>query len=84
MLIWTGWGLWALSHIMPRGLTLWFGNLHLFFEWGLILFLLVHIFLGLYMFDEFKSMFLNGRIPYERAKENSPIWVERELVKINK
>ncbi|MBN1882523.1 MAG: cytochrome b/b6 domain-containing protein [Deltaproteobacteria bacterium] len=82
LLLWTGWGLWALPHVLPRGLTLWFGHLHLIVGWGLILFLLVHVFLGIYMFDDFKSMFLDGRIPYEKAKEASPLWVERELVEV--
>jgi formate dehydrogenase subunit gamma len=82
VLIWTGWGLWAFPHVLPRGLALWFGNLHLVFGWGLILFFLVHLFLGIYMFDEFKSMFIHGRIPYKKAEKDSPLWVERELVKI--
>jgi len=84
VLIGTGWMLWAFPHVIPRGLTLWFGHLHLVFGWGLILFFLVHIFLGIYMFDDFKSMFIDGRIPYGKAEKESPLWVERELVKIEK
>jgi len=82
ILIGTGWTLWALPHVVPRGLTLLFGNLHLIFAWGLTLFLLVHIFLGIYMFKDFKAMFLHGLIPYEEAEEVAPLWVKHELIKI--
>jgi len=82
ILLVTGWGLWGLPHILPNGMTALFGTLHLVFGWILILFLLVHIFLGIYMFDDFKAMFLHGKIPYEEAKEIAPIWVERELMKV--
>jgi len=82
ILIATGWGLWGFPHILPHGMAALFGTLHLVFGWILILFLLVHIFLGIYMFDDFKAMFLHGKIPYEEAKEIAPIWVERELMKV--
>jgi formate dehydrogenase subunit gamma len=83
-LIGTGWTLWALPHVMPRGLTLFFGNLHLVCGWGLTLFLLVHIFLGIYMFADFKAMFLHGKIPFDEAEEVAPLWVANELVTIRK
>ncbi len=84
ILIATGWGLWAFPHILPHGTGSLFGTLHLVFGWILILFLLVHVFLGIYMFDDFKAMFLHGKIPYEEAKEIAPIWVERELMKVER
>lgn len=84
ILIATGWGLWGFSHILPHGMANLFGTLHVVFGWILILFLLVHIFLGIYMFDDFKAMFLHGKIPYEEAKEMAPFWVENEIVKISK
>jgi len=58
--------------------------LHAIAAWALTLFLCVHIFLGVYMFDDFKAMFLHGKIPYEEAKEMAPLWVEKEIVAINK
>jgi formate dehydrogenase subunit gamma len=84
ILIATGWGLWGFPHILPHGMAALFGTLHLVFGWILILFLLVHIFLGIYMFDDFKAMFLHGKIPYEEAKEMAPLWVENEIVKIER
>jgi len=60
------------------------GMLHTFFAWLLTLFLLVHLFLGIYMFDDFKSMILHGKIPYEEAREMSPEWVEKEIISISK
>jgi len=84
VLIATGWGLWGFPHILPHGMAALFGTLHLVFGWILILFLLVHVFLGIYMFDDFKAMFLHGRIPYDEAKEMAPLWVENEIVKIGR
>ncbi|HEU20363.1 MAG TPA: formate dehydrogenase [Deltaproteobacteria bacterium] len=82
ILIVTGWALWAFPHILPVGMVLLFGNLHMIFGWILSIFLLVHIFLGIYMFDDFKAMFLHGMIPYGEAEETAPKWVKTELVKI--
>jgi len=84
ILIATGWVLWGFPHILPHGMVNLFGTLHVVFGWILILFLLVHIFLGIYMFDDFKAMLLHGKIPYEEAKEMAPLWVENEIVKISK
>jgi formate dehydrogenase subunit gamma len=83
ILIATGWGLWGFPHILPHGITALFGTLHVVFGWILILFLLVHVFLGIYMFDDFKAMFLHGKIPYEEANEMAPLWVKNEIVKID-
>ncbi len=84
ILIVTGLGLWGFPHVVPHGLGSLFGTLHLVIGWILILFLLVHVFLGIYMFDDFKAMFLHGEIPYDEAREMSPLWVEKEIVKILK
>jgi formate dehydrogenase subunit gamma len=35
------------------------------------------------MFEDFKSMILHGKIPYEEAREMSPLWVEKELIPIS-
>lgn len=81
LLIATGWGLWVIPHILPDGLVRLFGDIHLIAGVFLSLFLLVHIFLGIYMFDDFKAMFLHGKIAYEYAAEVSPRWVREELAR---
>jgi formate dehydrogenase subunit gamma len=83
ILIFSGWILWAFPHLAPRAAVAWMGELHTFFAWVLTLFLCVHLFLGVYMFDDFKAMILHGKIPYEEAKEMSPKWVEKELIPIS-
>ena len=82
ILIGTGWVLWAFPHNVPRSAVALMGHLHTIFGWLLTLFLPVHLFLGIYMFDDFKAMLLDGKIPYEEAKERSPLWVKDELEKI--
>lgn len=83
VLIFSGWILWAFPHLAPRAAVAWMGELHTFFAWVLTLFLCVHLFLGVYMFDDFKAMILHGKIPYEEAREMSPKWVEKELIPIS-
>ena len=82
ILIGTGWILWGFPHNVPRSTAAFLGNLHTIFGWLLAIFLLVHIFLGIYMFDDFKAMFRHGKIPYEEAKEMSPLWVENEIISL--
>lgn len=84
VLIFSGWILWAFPHLVPRETVALLGMLHTFFAWVLTLFLLVHLFLGIYMFDDFKSMLLHGKIPYDEAKEISPLWVEKEIISLSK
>lgn len=84
ILIFTGIALWAFPHNLPRGTVALFGHLHMIAAWGLTLFLCVHVFLGIYMFDDFKAMFLHGKIPYEEAKEMAPLWIENELIAIDR
>jgi formate dehydrogenase subunit gamma len=84
LLIGTGWALWVFPHIIPRGLAGTFGNIHLVVGFFLTLFLLVHMFLGIYMFHDFKAMFLHGKIPYQEASEVAPLWVEQEIVHLSK
>jgi formate dehydrogenase subunit gamma len=79
ILIGTGLVLWAFPHNFPRQTVALFGSLHTIFGWLLTTFLLVHLFLGIYMFDDFKAMLLNGKISYEEAREASPLWVEKEI-----
>ncbi len=83
VLILSGWVLWAFPHLTPRAAVAYLGALHTFFAWLLTLFLCVHLFLGVYMFDDFKAMILHGKIPYEEAKDMSPKWVENEIVPLN-
>ncbi|MEN6474462.1 MAG: cytochrome b/b6 domain-containing protein [Syntrophaceae bacterium] len=80
LLIGTGLSLWLFPHVIPHALAKAFGDIHLIAGLFLTLFLLVHIFLGIYMFDDFKAMFLHGRIPYEEAAEVAPLWVQGEIV----
>jgi formate dehydrogenase subunit gamma len=83
ILIGTGLILWAFPHNVPRSTVAFLGQLHTVFGWILTLFLPIHLFLGIYMFDDFKAMILNGRIPYEEAKEASPLWVKDDIVPLN-
>jgi len=82
ILIGTGWVLWAFPHNFPRETVGLFGNLHTLFGWILTLFLPAHLFLGVYMFDDFKAMILHGKIPYDEAREVSPLWVEKEVTSL--
>ncbi|NMC96581.1 MAG: formate dehydrogenase [Deltaproteobacteria bacterium] len=82
VLILSGLVLWAFPHLTPRAAVAYLGTLHTFFAWVLTLFLCVHLFLGVYMFDDFKAMILHGKISYEEAKEMAPRWVEKEIVHI--
>lgn len=79
LLILSGWVLWALPHAVPHGAASMIGSIHLYASWVLILFLFVHLFLGIYMWDDFKAMFVDGRIPYEDAAEKAPLWVKNDL-----
>lgn len=83
ILIGTGWILWAFPHNVPRSLAALSGHLHTIFGWILSLFLLVHLFLGIYMVDDFKAMLLHGKIPYDEAEEMSPLWVKDEMMPLN-
>lgn len=82
-LIFSGWILWAFPHLAPRATVHVMGLLHAFIALFLTLFLPVHLFLGIYMFDDFKSMILHGKIPYEESKEISPLWVKNEIISIS-
>lgn len=82
LLIFSGWVLWTLPHILPHGGVSLLGSIHLYVSWVLILFLLVHLFLGIYMMDDFKAMFFHGMIPYKDAEEKSPLWVKNDIYKI--
>ncbi|HXK47716.1 MAG TPA: cytochrome b/b6 domain-containing protein [Deltaproteobacteria bacterium] len=84
LIIATGWGLWGFPHLLPHGMAHAFGEIHLILGLFLTLFLCVHVFLGIYMFHDFKAMFLHGRIPYAEAREAAPLWVENELVALRK
>lgn len=84
ILIGSGWVLWAFPHNLPRDAVALAGHLHTFLGISLTLFLLVHLFLGVYMLDDFKAMMLHGKIPYDEALEMSPLWVEKELSSLTK
>lgn len=84
LLIATGWGLWVIPHILPNGTTKLFGDIHLVAGIFLSLFLIVHIFLGIYMFADFKAMFLHGKIPYDEAREIAPRWVSEEVIPVTR
>ncbi len=83
VLIVSGLALWAFPHLLPRAATAYLGLLHTFFGWLLTLFLPVHLFLGVYMADDFKAMILHGRIPLAEAGEMSPRWVEKEIIPLS-
>jgi formate dehydrogenase subunit gamma len=84
ILIGTGLILWGFPHNIPRSKVTFLSNLHTIIGRLLSLFLLVHIFLGIYMFDDFKAMFLHEKIRYEEAKEMAALWVEHEIIPLNK
>ncbi|OPY10828.1 MAG: formate dehydrogenase-N subunit gamma [Syntrophus sp. PtaB.Bin001] len=83
ILIGTGWILWAFPHNMPRETVALLGHAHTIAALVLTIFLPVHLFLGVYMFDDFKAMFLHGKIPYEEAKEMAPLWVKNEVIPLD-
>lgn len=84
VLIATGWALWAFPHAFPRNIIALFGVMHFWITVLLLPFLCVHIFLAVYMFEEFKAMFFTGTVSYQDALEKSPLWVRDELVSIEK
>ncbi len=84
ILIISGLALWAFPHNMPRGTMAILGLLHTVCGFILTVFLPVHLFLGIYMFDDFKAMIIHGKIPYDEAKNMSPLWVEREIISISR
>lgn len=83
LLILSGWLLCGFPHAMPRYFVALMGDVHLIAGIVLTLFLCVHLFLGVYMFDDFKAMILHGKIPYEEAREMSPLWVQKEVIPIS-
>ena len=83
VLLGTGWVLWGLPHNSPRGIVALFMNLHTYIGLFLTCFLPIHLFLAVYMFNDFKAMMFHGKIPYEEAKEISPLWVENDIISLN-
>jgi formate dehydrogenase subunit gamma len=83
VLIFSGWILWAFPHLMPRQTVYMMSMLHIFFALILTLFLFVHLFLGIYMFDDFKSMIIHGKIPFDESREMSPLWVKDEIISLS-
>lgn len=82
LLILSGWVLWTIPHAVGHGAASLAGSIHVVASWVLILFLFVHLFLGIYMWDDFKAMFVNGRIPCEDAAEKAPLWVKNDLQRL--
>ncbi len=82
ILIGTGWILWAFPHNSPRQTVALFGQLHMYIGLFLTCFLPIHMFLAIYMFDDFKAMMFHGKVSYEEAKEISPVWVKNDLLSI--
>lgn len=78
-LIVTGWGLYAFIPVVPKAVIYWADQLHLWLGLFMGLFMCVHIFLGVYNWGDFKAMFGDGTLPLAEAKENNPVWVEREV-----
>lgn len=84
LLIGTGWILWAFPHNLPRAIVTLSGHVHAVSGWILTLFLLIHVFMGIYMVHDFQAMLLHGKIPYEEAKEASPLWVKNEVAPLDR
>lgn len=80
ILIISGLVLWAFPHNMPRGTVALLGSLHTICGFILTIFLPVHLFLGIYMSGDFKAMIIHGKIPYDEAKDMSPLWVAKEII----
>jgi formate dehydrogenase subunit gamma len=83
ILIGTGLVLWGFPHNSPRGTVALFGTLHTYIGLFLTCFLPIHLFLAVYMFDDFKAMMVHGKIPYEEARATSPLWVEKEITPLS-
>jgi formate dehydrogenase subunit gamma len=79
LVIGSGWLLFAFIPLTPKAIVVWADRVHLGLGLFLTLFMVVHIFLGIYNWGEFKAMFGDGTQPLAEAKENNPLWVEQEL-----
>ncbi|MBP2654559.1 MAG: prokaryotic cytochrome b561 [Firmicutes bacterium] len=75
----SGWILYAFIPVSPKLFIYWSNRIHLVFGIFMGLFVFVHIFLGIYNWGEFKTMFGNGTQPLDEAKDHNPVWVEHEI-----
>jgi formate dehydrogenase subunit gamma len=78
-LIFSGWILYAFIPLTPKVFVYYADKVHFLLGAFLGLFLLVHIFLGVYNWGEFKAMFGDGTQPLQEAEENNPLWVQDEI-----
>ena len=78
-LIFTGWMLYMFIPFIPKIFSLYAHYVH----WGLGLmltaFIMGHIFLGIYNWEDFKTMFGDGTQPLEVAKHHNPLWVFNKI-----
>ncbi|BBB91726.1 MAG TPA: cytochrome b/b6 domain-containing protein [Methylomusa anaerophila] len=84
ILIVTGWVLYAFLPVAPKLVMYWFDQAHLVLGIFLGLFMIVHIFLGIYNWGEFLAMFGDGTQPLHEAEHHNPVWVENEIEPVNK
>jgi len=78
-LILSGWVLWAFIPVAPKTVVYWLNTGHLIFGLLLSMFLCVHIFLGIYFREEFKTMFGDGTQDLHIAEHHTPLWVTHEV-----
>ena len=78
-LIFSGWMLYAFIPFAPKAFIYWLDLGHLWIGVFLGLFMFAHIFLGIYNWGEFKTMFGDGTQPLSEAKHHTPLWVETKV-----
>lgn len=84
ILIVTGWALFAFIPLAPKAAVYWMNAAHLGFGLFLGCFLFIHMFLGVYCWNEFKIMFGDGTQSLAEAKEHTPVWVEKEIEAVDR
>ena len=82
VLILSGLVLWLIPHAAPRDIVWFLGQAHLVSGLVLTAFLPVHLFLAVYLFDDFKAMMIHGNVPYHDAAEYTPLWVKNEIAPV--
>ncbi|MBP2649241.1 MAG: prokaryotic cytochrome b561 [Firmicutes bacterium] len=83
ILIITGWILYAYIPVLPKIFIFWVDVVHLILGVLCGLFIIGHIFLGVYNWSDFKVMFGDGVIDFAEANEHTPVWVKNEVEPVN-
>lgn len=79
LLIVTGWILYSFIPLAPKAFIYGADLVHMYFGVFLGLFMFVHIFLGIYNWSEFKSMFGDGTQLLSEVEHHNPLYAARKL-----